>query len=61
MRVFWPLDAPRREAPGLIVGWRNSERDIMVVTILHDIDVRVQLWLLVIELTLGRVGRRNAK
>jgi len=39
MRVFWPLDAPRRVDPGLIVGWRNSERDIMVVTILHDIDV----------------------
>lgn len=39
MRVFWPLDASRREDQGLIIGWRNSERDIMVVAILHDIDV----------------------
>ena len=43
MRVFWPLDAPRREDSGLVVGWRNSERDIIVVTILHDIDVSVHL------------------
>ena len=41
MRIFWPLDASRRPDPGLIVGWRNSERDLMVVTILHDIDVSV--------------------
>lgn len=39
MRVFWPLDAPRREDPGLLVGWRNSGLDIFVVAVLHDIDV----------------------
>ncbi|KAF8436433.1 N-acetylglucosaminyl transferase component-domain-containing protein, partial [Terfezia claveryi] len=55
MRVFWPLDAPRREDPGLIVGWRNSERDIMVVTILHDIDKsRVEH-----ELRIGTLFRKS--
>ncbi|KAI5793823.1 N-acetylglucosaminyl transferase component-domain-containing protein, partial [Peziza echinospora] len=41
MRIFWPSDAPRRtmaEGPGLLVGWRNSERDIMVIAILYDVD-----------------------
>lgn len=39
MRIFWPLDAPRTESPGIIVGWRNSGLDILVVAILEDVDV----------------------
>ena len=39
LRVFWPLDAPRRASPGVIVGWRNSENDLFVVTILEDVEV----------------------
>lgn len=41
MRVFWPLDFPRNGQPGVIVGWRNSELDVLVVAILEDIDVGV--------------------
>ncbi|KAI9889025.1 MAG: phosphatidylinositol N-acetylglucosaminyltransferase subunit gpi1 [Vezdaea aestivalis] len=40
IRVFWPLDAPRTTSPGVIVGWRNSDYDLFVVTILVDVEVR---------------------
>jgi phosphatidylinositol glycan class Q protein len=39
MRIFWPLDAPKTDSPGVIVGWRNSELDLFVVTILVDVEV----------------------
>lgn len=39
MRIFWPLDIPRTDAPGVIVGWRNSEHDLFVVSILEHVDV----------------------
>jgi phosphatidylinositol glycan class Q protein len=39
MRIFWPLDLPRTDAAGIIVGWRNSGLDIFVVAILEDVDV----------------------
>jgi phosphatidylinositol glycan class Q protein len=39
MRVFWPLDIPRSDSPGIIVGWRNSGLDVFVVAILEDVDV----------------------
>jgi phosphatidylinositol glycan class Q protein len=39
MRVFWPLDIPRSDHPGIIVGWRNSGLDLFVVAILEDVDV----------------------
>lgn len=39
LRIFWPLDAPRTRAPGTIVGWRNSELDIFVVSVLQDVEV----------------------
>ncbi|KAL9096287.1 MAG: hypothetical protein Q9165_001284 [Trypethelium subeluteriae] len=40
MRVFWPSDAPKGDSPGVLVGWRNSELDIVVVTILQHVDLR---------------------
>lgn len=40
MRIFWPLDIPRSNSPGIIVGWRNSGLDVFVVAILEDVDVR---------------------
>ena len=40
MRVFWPADAPTDEIPGVIVGWRNSERDVFVVGVLLGVDAR---------------------
>jgi phosphatidylinositol glycan class Q protein len=41
MRIFWPLDIPRSDAPGIIVGWKNSGLDVFVVAILEDVDVSV--------------------
>lgn len=39
MRIFWPYDAPRTEAPGLLIGWINSDLDIFVVSVVTDVDV----------------------
>lgn len=40
LRVFWPYDLPRSSAPGVIVGWRNSELDLFVLAVLEDVEVR---------------------
>lgn len=39
MRVFWPLDTPRTDSPGIIVGWRNSGLDVFVLSILEEVEV----------------------
>lgn len=39
LRVFWPYDLLRSTAPGVIVGWRNSELDLFVLTVLEDVEV----------------------
>lgn len=39
LRVFWPHDLPRSSSPGVIVGWRNSELDLFVLTVLEDVEV----------------------
>ena len=39
LRLFWPTDTPRTKQPGVIVGWRNSESDLFVVTVLQDVEV----------------------
>jgi len=39
MRVFWPSDAPSGLSPGVLVGWRNSELDVFVVSILQHVEV----------------------
>lgn len=39
LRIFWPSDAPRGKGQGTILGWRNSDLDIFVVSILKDIAV----------------------
>ena len=39
LRVFWPYDLPRPSASGVIVGWRNSELDLFVLTVLEDVEV----------------------
>ncbi|KAJ5795707.1 uncharacterized protein N7518_004247 [Penicillium psychrosexuale] len=38
LRVFWPYDLPRSSSPGVIVGWRNSELDLFVLTVLEDVE-----------------------
>ncbi|KAE9984824.1 hypothetical protein EG328_008226 [Venturia inaequalis] len=40
MRIFWPTDAPTSAEPGVIVGWRNSDSDVLVVTILQHVEQR---------------------
>ncbi|KAI5467072.1 N-acetylglucosaminyl transferase component-domain-containing protein [Mariannaea sp. PMI_226] len=40
MRVFWPTDIRRSDRPGVVVGWRNSTLDVLVVAILEDVDAR---------------------
>jgi phosphatidylinositol glycan class Q protein len=39
MRIFWPVDIPRTDSHGVIVGWKNSDLDILVVAILEDVEV----------------------
>ncbi|OAG36369.1 hypothetical protein AYO21_09448 [Fonsecaea monophora] len=40
LRVFWPSSLTRTTTPGVIVGWRNSEYDLFVITVLEDVEVR---------------------
>ncbi|PGH21567.1 hypothetical protein AJ80_03127 [Polytolypa hystricis UAMH7299] len=40
LRVFWPYDISRSAAPGVIVGWRNSELDLFVVSVLDHVEPR---------------------
>ena len=40
MRIFWPSDAPRDEASGVLVGWRMSELDVLVIGVLQSVEAR---------------------
>jgi phosphatidylinositol glycan class Q protein len=40
MRIFWPSNAPSDDIPGVVIGWRNGEFDVLVVGILQGVDVR---------------------
>lgn len=42
MRVLWPSDAPRDVIPGVLVGWRNSDLDVLVVGVLQGVEVGEQ-------------------
>lgn len=39
MRIFWPIDIPRSDLAGVVVGWRNSKLDVFVVAVLEAVDV----------------------
>jgi phosphatidylinositol N-acetylglucosaminyltransferase subunit Q len=39
LRIFWPNGLSVSASPGVMVGWRNSETDIFIVTILEDVEV----------------------
>jgi phosphatidylinositol N-acetylglucosaminyltransferase subunit Q len=41
MRVFWPSDAPSGPNSGVLIGWRNSEYDVLVIAILQDVEVGI--------------------
>ena len=40
MRIFWPSDAPTGPSSGVLVGFRNSELDVFVVSVLQEVEVR---------------------
>jgi len=40
MRVFWPSDVASISRPGVLVGWRNSDLDIIVISVLQDVELR---------------------
>jgi len=54
MRIFWPSDAPSSSNPGVIVGWRNSDLDVLVVAILQDVEVGIRFSHACALLTLSR-------
>lgn len=39
MRIFWPTDIARSDKAGVVIGWRNSDLDMVVVAILREVDV----------------------
>jgi phosphatidylinositol N-acetylglucosaminyltransferase subunit Q len=39
LRIFWPSDTARATASGVAVGWRNSEYDLFVVTVIQGAEV----------------------
>lgn len=40
LRIFWPKNLTKSTTPGVIVGWRNSDFDLFVITILEDVETR---------------------
>lgn len=40
LRVFWPSDLLRPSSPGVIVGWKNSDQDLFVLTVLDHVDAK---------------------
>lgn len=40
MRVFWPSDIANISNPGVLVGWRNSDLDVIVISVLQDVETR---------------------
>ena len=39
LRIFWPSDGPRITGQGVIIGWQNGDLDVLVVTVLQDVQV----------------------
>lgn len=64
LRIFWPSDAPRIKKQGTIVGWRNSELDIFVISILEDVEVEHNMTLNLLapteKLEIGKIRRACA-
>lgn len=52
LRVFWPYDLACSSSPGVIIGWRNSELDLFVITVLEDVEVS---WVSNVSLFVARV------
>lgn len=39
MRIFWPTDIASITKSGVLVGWRNSDLDIVVIGTLLEVEV----------------------
>ena len=39
IRIFWPSDVGHDVAPGVLVGWRNSELDVLIIAVMRDVEV----------------------
>lgn len=57
MRFFWPIDIPRSDLPGVVVGWRNSKLDVFVVAILEAVDVSLRAIIVLRSIHLLRSNR----
>ncbi|KAL8695354.1 MAG: hypothetical protein Q9218_000113 [Villophora microphyllina] len=38
LRIFWPADIPRSTEQGTILGWKNSNLDIFIVSVLQGVE-----------------------
>ncbi|KAI5290396.1 phosphatidylinositol N-acetylglucosaminyltransferase subunit gpi1 [Ascosphaera aggregata] len=38
LRVFWPSDLRLSSSPGVIIGWKNSDQDLFVLTVLDHVE-----------------------
>ena len=62
LRIFWPNTLPGTTTPGVMVGWRNSESDLFVVTVLEDAEVGGSfLPPMYVDLPLTVVQQRNVE
>ncbi|KAJ4384577.1 pig-Q [Didymella sp. IMI 355093] len=61
MRIFWPSDAPNDPLPGVLVGFRNSQLDVFVVSILQEVEPRQELFTRCGHSSLRVLGKVNPK
>jgi phosphatidylinositol N-acetylglucosaminyltransferase subunit Q len=40
LRIFWPNNLSSTGTPAVILGWRNSEADLFVITVVEDADIK---------------------
>lgn len=40
LRIFWPSDIISSNISGILVGWRNSPSDLLVISVLEDVGIR---------------------
>lgn len=40
MRIFWPADIANTSRPGVLVGFRNSRLDVIVISLLQNVEIK---------------------
>jgi hypothetical protein len=53
VKVFWPSNAPSSQVPGVVIGWKNSDVEFFVLTVLEAVEVRLS--------NCQMAGRRDAQ